>query len=319
MIKADLITGFLGSGKTTFIKEYASYLVRRDHKVAIIASDYGAINVDRLLLEETLGDMCHLEMVIGGDADCARRRLKTKLIAMAMSGYDHVIVEPSGIYDADEFFDLIYDEPLDKWYEMGNVLTIVDAGIEKDMSLQSRYFLASQAAKAGTVIISKVNIISEDESESEKVKILDFLNKCLEEFSCVRRIEDVYLWKQGGIKDKDFEIISGSGYHSGEMVKLPIDEKSSFDSLFYFHVKTDADKITETISRMFNDTALGHILRLKGFLHDKSGEGWLEINATRHGTTVQPISVGQELFIVIGENLNHELIGNYWDEYRNTL
>ena len=102
MIKADLVTGFLGSGKTTFIKEYAAFLVRKGHKVAIIVNDYGAINVDRLLLEEALGDMCHLEMVIGGDVDCARRRLKTKLIAMAMSGYEHVIVEPSGIYHCAE-------------------------------------------------------------------------------------------------------------------------------------------------------------------------------------------------------------------------
>ena len=96
MIKIDLITGFLGSGKTTFIKEYAQYLVDRGEKVAIIVNDYGAINVDRLLLGEALGDSCHLEMVIGGDADCTRRRLKTKLIAMAMDRYTYVIVEPSG-------------------------------------------------------------------------------------------------------------------------------------------------------------------------------------------------------------------------------
>ena len=43
-------------------------------------------------------------MVSGGcDADCHRRRFKTKLIAMGMCGYDRVIVEPSGIFDVDEF------------------------------------------------------------------------------------------------------------------------------------------------------------------------------------------------------------------------
>ena len=47
MKKIDLVTGFLGSGKTTFIKEYADYLVRCGEKVAIIVNDYGAINVDR--------------------------------------------------------------------------------------------------------------------------------------------------------------------------------------------------------------------------------------------------------------------------------
>lgn len=55
-------------------------------------------------MQDLLGDNCELEMVSGGcDRDCHRRRFKTKLIAMGMCGYDRVIVEPSGIYDVDEF------------------------------------------------------------------------------------------------------------------------------------------------------------------------------------------------------------------------
>lgn len=43
-------------------------------------------------------------MISGGcDKETHRRRFKTKLISMAMCGYDRVIVEPSGIYDVDEF------------------------------------------------------------------------------------------------------------------------------------------------------------------------------------------------------------------------
>ncbi len=60
-----------------------------------------------------LGDHCTLEMVAGGcDADCHRRRFKTKLIAMGMCGYDRVLVEPSGIFDMDEFFDALHESPL---------------------------------------------------------------------------------------------------------------------------------------------------------------------------------------------------------------
>ena len=81
------------------------------------------------------GDNCSLEMIAGGcDADCHRRRFKTKLIAMAMSGYDRVIIEPSGIYDVDEIFDALYEEPLDRFYEPGNVIALVDAGLEEDLS-----------------------------------------------------------------------------------------------------------------------------------------------------------------------------------------
>ncbi len=78
-------------------------------------------------------------MISGGcDKETHRRRFRTKLIAMGMCGYDRVIVEPSGIYDVDEFFDVLHDEPLDKWYEIGNVITIVDAKLEPELSEESR-------------------------------------------------------------------------------------------------------------------------------------------------------------------------------------
>mgnify|MGYP002869323346 CR=1 FL=1 len=159
MIKVDLITGFLGSGKTTFIKEYAKYLTRRGENIAIIVNDYGAINVDRLLLGDALEDSCHLEMVIGGDADCTRRRLKTKLITMAMNKYSYVIVEPSGIFDVDAFLDMLYEEPLDRWYEMNSIISLVDADIRINASDAERYIQALEIAKSGTVVVSKIEAI----------------------------------------------------------------------------------------------------------------------------------------------------------------
>ena len=45
MVKIDLITGFLGSGKTTFIKKYATYLMRKGLNIGILENDHGAVNV----------------------------------------------------------------------------------------------------------------------------------------------------------------------------------------------------------------------------------------------------------------------------------
>ena len=48
MIKIDLITGFLGSGKTTFIKKYATYLLQQGMNIGILENDFGAVNVDAI-------------------------------------------------------------------------------------------------------------------------------------------------------------------------------------------------------------------------------------------------------------------------------
>ena len=83
MVKIDLITGFLGAGKTTFLKKYAEYLIAKGQNIGILENDFGAVNVDMMLLQDLMGDNCELEMVSGGcDADCHRRRFKTKLIAI---------------------------------------------------------------------------------------------------------------------------------------------------------------------------------------------------------------------------------------------
>ena len=87
MIKIDLITGFLGSGKTTFLKQYAKYLMAQGKNIGILENDFGAVNVDMLLLQELRGDQCELEMISGGcDKETHRRRFRTKLISMGMSG-----------------------------------------------------------------------------------------------------------------------------------------------------------------------------------------------------------------------------------------
>ena len=131
MIKLDLITGFLGSGKTTFLRYYAKYLIENGEKLCIIENDFGAINVDLVLIKDLENLGCNLEMVVGGDGAVAhKRRLKTKLISMAMLGFTRVIIEPSGIYDVDEFFDLLYEEPIDSRYEVGNVIAIVNPNFE---------------------------------------------------------------------------------------------------------------------------------------------------------------------------------------------
>ena len=145
MVKVDLITGFLGSGKTTFIRKYAKYLMDEGNNIGILENDYGAVNVDMMLLQDLMGDNCELEMISGGcDKDCHRRRFKTKLIAMGMCGYDRVIVEPSGIFDVDEFFDILHEEPLNRWYEIGNVIGIVDSKLESDLSEEADFILASE-------------------------------------------------------------------------------------------------------------------------------------------------------------------------------
>ena len=57
---------------------------------------------------------------------------------------------------------------------------------------------------------------------------------------------------------------------------------------------------------MFENPRCGNVFRVKGFVRQDGG--WLEVNATRSDTAMQPVDNGQDIIIVIGENLNEENI-----------
>ena len=308
MITIDLITGFLGSGKTTFIKKYARWLVAKGERVCILENDYGAINIDRVLLQDLLGPNCELEMVVGGDgAEAHQRRFRTKLISMAMLGYTRVLVEPSGIYDIDEFFDTLYEEPLDRWYEVGSVLAIVDARLDPELSAASRYLLASEAAGAGKIILSK---LSEDTQNDTIAQTLALLNQAMEELQCSRRFSypnDVLAKPWDQLEDADFQMLEAAGYRHVSFLKKAVAEEGAYQSLFYMHYETTPEDLRARVLKLLEDPAAGHVLRIKGF---SSG---LELNVTKDERHFRPLTAPTEdVIIVIGEGLRKDIVAGYF-------
>ena len=299
MIKIDLVTGFLGSGKTTFIKKYAKHFLDKGLKIGILENDYGAINIDLMLLGDIMGDNCELEMIIGGgDLETHKRRFRTKLIAMAMSGYDRIIVEPSGIFEPEEFFDLLYEEPLDKWYEIGSVITIVDVSFAADISDASEYLLATQLACAGALIFSK----KENYKFMDEEGTISYLNSLLERIKCNRRLKDAdIIPSEGKFENCDFEKISNLGYVLSDYEKK-FYEIEEFNTVFIMNKRLNREELEEKAKRLFqNPDKYGDIIRIKGFTRED--EGYSFINMTKNNTEISRIERGQDIFIVIGRHL----------------
>lgn len=308
MVKVDLITGFLGSGKTTFIKKYAEYLIESGENICILENDFGAVNVDMMLLQDLMGEKCELEMVAGDcDEDCHRRRFKTKLISMGMCGYDRVLIEPSGIFNVDEFFDVLREEPLDRWYKIESVYTIVDAGMQRDLSESSRYMLAQQLACAGKVIMSRSQCVSEMQEKSTE----EFMQSVMKEFQCDRILaKDIYRKDWDLLTAEDFQELTKSGYHTDKCVKLWIDQREAYGSVYYMNLPIQMEELKKAADHIMHDAECGKVFRIKGFLKKKDGD-WLELNITHDQISIKPIEKGQEVLIVIGEQLNQERIDYY--------
>ena len=306
MVQVDLITGFLGAGKTTFLRKYVHWLNARGQRVCILENDFGAVNVDVMLLQDLLGDNCDIETISGGcDCDTHQRRMRTKLISLAMQGFDRVLVEPSGIFDVDEFYDVLRDEPLDRWYTLGNVIAIVDALLETQLSPQGEYLLASEAASAGMVLMSRCQLAAPGQAEAT----LAHLNRALEACHCARRFAadtDALCKPWDALTDADMQRLDSCGQCQASYVKLHFDEHKAFTSLYFMELHLTLPQLQDAARALFADPACGHILRIKGFL--QTVDGWCELNATRDTMHVEAIPDGQEVFIIIGEELDRSAI-----------
>ena len=299
MVKIDLITGFLGSGKTTFLKQYAAHLLAKGERIGILENDYGPINVDMMVLNDLRGDNLEIEMISGGcDIDCHKRRFKTKLIQMAMTGYTRVIVEPSGIFDTDEFYDLVYDEPLDNFYEIGNVITVFDSNL-KTLDETTRFLLGNQLASCGIVIASKAK-------GKKKEDIVDYLNGVMKDIQCSRVFkDDIILYDNNPFSSEEFSIIDNSKYHSYSYLNSPVMENNNFSSLYFMNEHLSEEKIL-SLASLFMDNSYGNVIRIKGFY--KKEDKWYLLNMTKDENNISEISCGQDVIIVIGSELEEKRI-----------
>ena len=302
MTKIDLVTGILGAGKTTFLLRYAQACLDRGEHIAILENDFGAVNVDVALLRGLKSDRCQIEMVSGGgDADCHRRRFKTQLIALGMQHLDRVIVEPSGIFDMDEFFDTLYTSPLDRWFTIGSILTILDAAMEEELTPQMTYIFASEAAYSGRLILSKVGA----DPAADRDRVLARLNAALADIACDRRFtaDDVLAKPWDTLTSADLDALAEASYRGARYVK-----RYSIDELragvhYFMHIALPEDAIVPLITEMLHDPAYGRVYRIKGCLPAADG-GRRKLNAVADTVELEPVAEGQAVLIVIGDDLD---------------
>lgn len=287
MIKIDLITGLLGAGKTTFIEKYVQYCLSQGQKIAVLENDFGAVNVDLMILSASLKDRCVLEMVHGDkDQKTTWRRYQTKLITLGMQYFDRVVIEPSGLFDIEAFFDLIYDPPLQSWYEIGNIITLVDARMSYENEMLE--MLQSQIAYAGSVVLTHCEEASEMELKQTQA-LLQSLR--------IKSTPTIAL---------NFSRLIHSGYQNPQN-SYDIAERIAAFKTVYILNRTITKQNLDTL---LEDETCGNIYRIKGFL--KEAGQWQQINITKTTYTKKMQAIGQAVFIVIGNHLNEAKIKSYF-------
>lgn len=117
---------------------------------------------------------------------------------------------------------------MDQWYEIGSVITIINAKLEDTLSEEAEYLLASEAANAGCIVLSR----SQEASAEEIAKTKAHLNRALQAVHCSRRFENEIIEKNWeDFTEQDLNQIQNSGYCVEDYTKLHFPEKEGFQSV----------------------------------------------------------------------------------------
>lgn len=158
MIKIDVISGFLGAGKTTLIKKlFASNL--KNEKVVLIENEFGEIGVDGAFLKDS---GVQIKEINSGCICCSLVGDFSKSMKEIVEKFspDRIIIEPSGVGKLSDIIKAIekVEEPL----KINIVATVVDGGKCKMYFKNFGEFYDDQIKQANTVIVSKTDKLGEE-------------------------------------------------------------------------------------------------------------------------------------------------------------
>ena len=169
MTKVDIFSGFLGAGKTTLIKKLLSDGYDKN-KIVIIENEFGEIGIDGGFLKET---GIQTREMNSGCICCSLVGDFGKALKEVQNTYspDRIIIEPSGVGKLSDVVAAVEKAKEDCELEINSLVDVVNAE-NFDMYFENfSEFFVNQIENAGTIILSRVQLIDQAEADACIAKI----------------------------------------------------------------------------------------------------------------------------------------------------
>ena len=164
MAKIDIISGFLGAGKTTLIKKLLSEALK-GQQIVLIENEFGEIGIDGGFLKDAGVNITEMNSgciccSLVGDFGTALKDVITKF------NPDRIIIEPSGVGKLSDVIKAVQGVAEDAPIELNSLVTVADANKCKMYMKNFGEFYNNQVESAHTIVLSRTQNMKQDKLEA---------------------------------------------------------------------------------------------------------------------------------------------------------
>lgn len=301
----DIVFGFLGAGKTTFIINALEEL-GSDEKTVVLVNEFGEVGIDGDLLSSQGGNV--VEMPSGCICCTLQTDFRAQILDISRTLKPHrVIIEPTGVATISQINSIVGAELFEKTIEKIHNIMIADAAGFMELYKANRHFVESQVENAHLVLLNKCDRVKKRKAQVIRSAISAInpeITILMTEYGAVDWAEYRLALSTVVSEDRHHHHETEDHHHHEEEDELGY---KSFGCLFGSQ-SFDYEALERFFQKLnVSDSRMGSIVRAKGVF--QIGDKWLLMELASGEFSSQPLKQSdQSKVTIIGNNLNQEMI-----------
>lgn len=273
MKKIDLylISGFLGSGKTTFLQKMLKYI--EGVKVGVIVNEFGSIGIDGTVLDK---EGIQLVEINNGSifCSCIKGNFVNTLIEFTNKDIDVLLIENSGMADPSNIHQIIDEVSVrsKRQYEYKGAVCILD-GTSFLKHVKVLTPVQNQVASSNFVIVNKIDLINQSTIEDIKIEI--------------KRINPYAYIYETMYSDVPYELLQGELNDNGYIGET---SNKCYNRPATYAIEGEGEYTREAMMEFIQRVGM-YILRMKGFLKGK--DVWWKVDVVGEQIVVEETKLGK--------------------------